>query len=69
MSRGVRATRHRRRRAEKRVSTQVRLPESLHAQLVDQAEKRDVSVNFLINRALTRYLDSAPDPLAGEAER
>ena len=53
---------------EKRVATQVRLPESLHAQLVEQAEKRDVSVNFLINRALVRYLDNAPDPFAGETK-
>lgn len=65
----MRTAHQRRRRREKRVSTQVRLPESLHAQLVAQAEERDVSVNFLINRALTRYLDSPPDPIAGETEQ
>ena len=53
----------------RRVQTVVRLPESLHGQLVEQAEERDVSVNFLINRAVTRYLEAAPDPFAGEEAR
>ena len=51
---------------EKRVATAVRLPESLHHQLQDQAEYRDVSVNFLVVRAVTQYLQNAPDPLALE---
>lgn len=52
----------------RRVPTTVRLPESLHSQLVEQADARDASVNFLINRAVTRYLEAAPDPFAGETE-
>lgn len=44
----------------------MRLPESLHHQLQDQAELRDVSVNFLVVRAVAKYLQSAPDPLALE---
>ena len=51
---------------EKRVATAVRLPKSLHHQLQDQAELRDVSVNFLVVRAVTQYLQNAPDPLALE---
>ena len=54
------------RNTERRVATAVRLPESLHHQLQDQADLRDVSVNFLVVRAVTRYLQSAPDPLALE---
>lgn len=54
------------RRTERRVATAVRLPESLHHQLQDQADLRDVSVNFLVVRAVTKYLQSAPDPLALE---
>ena len=53
-------------KTEKRVATAVRLPESLHHQLQDQAELRDVSVNFLVVRAMTKYLQNPPDPLALE---
>ena len=56
----------RQRSTERRVATAVRLPESLHHQLQDQAELRDVSVNFLVVRAVAKYLQSAPDPLALE---
>ena len=56
----------RQRKMEKRVATAVRLPESLHHQLQDQADLRDVSVNFLVVRAVTQYLQNAPDPLALE---
>lgn len=48
------------------MATAVRLPESLHAELQRQADDRDVSVNFLVVRAVTQYLDNAPDPLALE---
>ena len=51
---------------EKRIATAVRLPESLHHDLQDQAELRDVSVNFLVVRAVTQYLKNAPNPLALE---
>ena len=56
----------RQRNTEKRVATAVRLPESLHHQLQDQADLRDVSVNFLVVRAVAQYLQNAPDPLALE---
>jgi hypothetical protein len=49
-----------------RVSTAVRLPAELHAELQRQAQERDVSVNFLITRAVAHYLNSLgpADPLA-----
>lgn len=43
-----------------RVSTAVRLPETLHARLVEAAEMRDVSVNYLITRAVERFLKELP---------
>jgi hypothetical protein len=52
--------------SEKRVATAVRLPQSLHRELQQQAELRDVSVNFLVVRAVQQYLQQAPDPLALE---
>lgn len=39
-----------------RVSTAVRLPAELHAELQRQATERDVSVNFLVTRAVDHYL-------------
>ncbi len=63
---GYRRSMPRQRNTEQRVATAVRLPESLHHQLQDQAELRDVSVNFLVVRAVAKYLQSAPDPLALE---
>lgn len=42
--------------SSKRVSTAVRLPKELHAELQRQAYERDVSVNFLVTRAVDRYL-------------
>lgn len=52
--------------SEKRIATAVRVPESLHAELQRQADERDVSVNFLVVRAVRQYLDAAPDPFAAE---
>lgn len=63
---GYRGGMARQRKAEKRIATAVRIPESIHHQLQDQAELRDVSVNFLVVRAVTQYLQNAPDPLALE---
>lgn len=57
----------RRTESEKRVATAVRLPESLHEELQRQADERDVSVNFLVVRAVRQYLEVAPDPFANEA--
>jgi len=44
----------------KRVATAVRLPEDLHRQLQDHAEMRDVSVNWLVTRAVEQFLDRLP---------
>lgn len=52
--------------SRKRIATAVRLPEDLHDELQRQADRRDVSVNFLVVRAVQRYLESAPDPNALE---
>lgn len=41
---------------EQRITTAVRFPESLHDELKHAAENRDVSVNWLVNRAVSRYL-------------
>jgi predicted HicB family RNase H-like nuclease len=42
---------------EKRVATAVRLPVSVHERLQAAADEREVSVNYLVVRALSRYLD------------
>lgn len=43
-----------------RVATAIRLPEDLHKQLQEQAEMRDVSVNWLVNRAVEKFVDELP---------
>lgn len=52
-----------------RVSTAIRLPADLHAELQRCAEERDVSVNFLVTRAVHHYLQQLPpaDPLQAAA--
>lgn len=62
--------RHMARRASiERVSTAVRLPVDLHAELQRQADSRDVSVNFLVTRAVARYLRELGDlPALATAE-
>lgn len=47
---------------EQRVTTAVRLPESIHDRLREEAHERDVSVNFLINRAVDQYLSTLTKP-------
>lgn len=42
---------------EKRVTTAVRLTESLHARLQQAAAERDVSVNLIVSKAVSDYLD------------
>lgn len=42
---------------EKRVTTAVRLPEGLHDRLHEAADERDVSVNLLVTRAVSDYLE------------
>jgi hypothetical protein len=41
---------------EPRVATAIRLPSSLHGELQSAASARDVSVNFLVTRAVSAYL-------------
>jgi hypothetical protein len=46
--------------AEPRVTTAIRLPESLRDELQAAATARDVSVNYLIHRAIDDYLQRLP---------
>jgi predicted HicB family RNase H-like nuclease len=47
---------------ERRVSTQVRLPVRTHRRLHEEAQARDVSVNYLINRAVDDFLEGLRPP-------
>jgi hypothetical protein len=49
---------------ERRVTTAVRLPESLHRHLRDAARERDVSANLLVERAVAEFLRALPEPFA-----
>ncbi len=54
----------------KRVTTAIRIPEDLHARLDATATERDVSINYLVVRAIERYLDSIPPlPDSGQIGR
>ena len=48
-----------------RVNTALRLPVELHERLKAEASERDVSVNWLVTRAVERYL-AALYPEAGK---
>lgn len=39
-----------------RTTTAVRFPPDIHAALVEAAEERDVSINWLVNRAVAEFL-------------
>jgi predicted HicB family RNase H-like nuclease len=41
---------------EPRIATAVRIPESLHADLLAMADQNDVSVNLLVTKAISAYL-------------
>jgi len=47
---------------ERRVATAIRLPASLRDQLQEAATTRDVSVNFLVTRAVSEFLVRLPPP-------
>lgn len=47
---------------EPRVATAVRLPASLRDKLRSAALERDVSVNYLVTRAVAEYLRGLPPP-------
>jgi hypothetical protein len=53
---------------EPRVATAIRLPTSLHEELQSVASERDVSVNFLVTRAVSTFLAQLP-PAGREMER
>lgn len=40
-----------------RVSTGIRLPEALHERLKVEAEQRDLSMNYLVVKAIEDFLD------------
>jgi predicted HicB family RNase H-like nuclease len=44
---------------EPRISTAVRIPESLHADLLAMADQNDISVNLLVTKAISAYLRKA----------
>lgn len=52
---------------ERRITTAVRLPESLHQRLQEAAQSRDVSVNYLLIKAADHYLRSELVPLEAAA--
>lgn len=39
-----------------RLTTAIRFPTEVHAQLVKESEKRDLSINWLVNRAVEEFL-------------
>jgi HicB family len=45
---------------ERRIATAVRLPESIHRRLHQEASSRDVSANLLVIRAVTEFLEHLP---------
>lgn len=54
---------------ERRVTTAVRLPETLHRRLQDTAYARDTSVNHLIVKAAEHYLSHLPPIVLAEDEK
>jgi predicted DNA-binding protein len=40
-----------------RVATAVRLPKQLHERIQREADERQVSVNYIVERAIERYLE------------
>lgn len=42
---------------ERRTATAVRFPPDLHDRLQQAADERDVSINWIVNRAVVHFLD------------
>jgi hypothetical protein len=40
-----------------RISTGMRLPRDLHARLTEEAADRDLSVNWMVTKAIAEFLD------------
>ncbi len=53
---------------EPRVATAIRLPVSMHEELRAHARARDVSVNLLVIRAVSDYLQRLPSPERARAD-
>jgi hypothetical protein len=45
------------RRYDERINTYIRLDKELHAELSNAAAERDLSVNYLVSRAIEEFLD------------
>lgn len=46
----------------KRMTTSIRFPDEMLAALHQAADERDISVNFLVNRAVVEFLDRLIPP-------
>lgn len=44
--------------SEPRITTKIRIPESLHSRLKTEAGQRDLSVNWMMNKAIETFLDN-----------
>jgi predicted HicB family RNase H-like nuclease len=53
---------------EQRVSTAIRLPVTLHGRLQRAAIERDVSVNYLVTRAVQDLLERLPPPAGADVD-
>ncbi len=56
------------RTSPKRVTTAVRLPEDVHRRLQEEAEARDVSMNYLVTKAANLLLEKLTPLAATERE-
>lgn len=45
-------------KAKKRMTTAIRFPLDIHDRLVQEAVDRDLSINWLVNRAVAEFLDN-----------
>lgn len=49
-----------------RVNTAIRFDADLHRRLTEFADARELSVNWIVNRAVERYLTPLPPPPVGD---
>lgn len=43
-----------------RVTTAIRFPKETHDRLAEEAERRELSINYMVTRAVNYYLDALP---------
>lgn len=43
-----------------RVTTAIRFPKDIHERLLEEAERRELAINYMVTRAVTHYLDALP---------